>query len=658
MRIASIHLLLSLAASAQGVRYGCTPTPDVATAISRVAGLRLREPSEDVAWKAREILRPLVLAHPSDVFANLEYLSLHRGIGHDEIIRGYRLAMEAHEGDPRYALFYAASLIGNNTQDALRRLTALASAEFPYPYLLIGQIHSYPKFRDNAALSTNLIRFVQACPSHLPAYALLAASGSGEELGAVAVRLRAELMGRLDAEAVTAYRWLWPIEFRVTPAAGHAALRLRIAQDIEELGLTGRMQEPEAVAALREAYRSIGNDQALRALPAPAERLPAVYAAERQWRSAHPVPGREASQEEAARYYRALAEEAQSWLTRWPDEPMPYLRRLSALAKLPDSSEAELSTAGEQLISVQGRRPGRHLRNPAVLDVAKVYVERGMRLDSVPGMVEVGLRAAEETRVVAEYDFLDDRNHRVNEEARYLARILGRTVHFEWAAKTAKLESASEALDAMRKDLDAVGPVATQKGTSEFLDAEYRKMRARLAELEGHSGTVTDHRRPASEAKNQTVGATGQPEVAKAAGLLLPPFRAEGLDGRVWTAADLNGKVTVLHLWATWCAPCIEELPYIQTLYEKLQKRNGVVLLSVNVDANPGVVAPFLQGKGWTFPVVLAHDYVEQVLPDLGIPRTWVVESGIVRSEEIGFEAGPGWQARLLSRIEEARPRR
>lgn len=654
----ALLLLLSLVASAESVRYGCTPPADVAAAISRVAALRLREPADDVAGKAREILRSLVLAHPSDVFANLEYLSLYRGIGHEEIVRSYRLAMEAHEGDPRYALFYAASLIGNNTPEALRRLTSLASAEFPYPYLLIGQIHSYPKFRDTAALSTNLIRFVQACPSHLPAYALLAASGSGEELGAIAVRLRAELKGRTDSEAVTAYRWLWPIEFRVTPAPDHAGLRLRIAQDIKELGLAGRMQEPEALAALREGYRSIGNDQALRALPAPAERLPAVYAAERQWRSAHPVPGREASQEEAARYYRALAEEAQSWLTRWPDEPMPYLRRLSALAKLPDSSEAELSTAGEQLIAVQRRRPGRYLRNPAVLDVAKVYVERGMHLDAVPSMVEAGLRAAEETRVVAEYDFFDDRNHRVNEEARYLARILGRTVLFEWAAKTDKLSLAADALDAMRKDLDALGPVATQRGTPEFLDAEYGKMRARLAEIEGRAGSAVEHRRSAIEAKTQAVGAAAEPILTKAAGRALPPFRGEGLDGRVWTAADLTGKVTVLHLWATWCVPCIEELPYIQRLYEALQKRKDVVLLSLNVDANPGVVAPFLQGKGWTFPVVLAHDYVEQVLPDLGIPRTWVVESGIVRSEEVGFEAGAGWLARLLSRIEEAGPRR
>ncbi|MCP5071326.1 MAG: hypothetical protein GY946_32600, partial [bacterium] len=183
--------------------------------------------------KARELMADVVSRYPEDVFANLRYLFLFLEKGHEDVIARYRSALETHPDDPRYALFYAASLIGSDTPEALRRLTALTTeTDFPYPYLLIGRIRSYEAFKDHAALSANLIRFVKACPAYLPAYELLAFAGSGEELEPVAERLRELLSGRSDREALAAYRWLWPIEFRVAPVSEHEALRVRVEEDL------------------------------------------------------------------------------------------------------------------------------------------------------------------------------------------------------------------------------------------------------------------------------------------------------------------------------------------------------------------------------------------------------------------------------------------
>jgi thiol-disulfide isomerase/thioredoxin len=333
---------------------------------------------------------------------------------------------------------------------------------------------------------------------------------------------------------------------------------------------------------------------------------------------------------------------------------MPYLRYFSALSKLADTAEVELIAAGDQLIAINHKRPGRYLRTPAVIDVARAYVERGIRLDAVPGMTDTGLREADSARWAPESD-LFDWNHRMNEQFRYESRVEARKVQFDWSVKTSRMKDAHAALVAMRKDVDGLLAVATTLGRyPQMLDADYWTKMAQLAELEGKAQDAAEYRRAANNASHAPSGVEEMPESAKAAGKHLPPFRATGVDGRAWTAADLDGKVAVMSIWATWCGPCIEELKHIQKLHELLKDRPDIVLVSLNVDANPGVVNPFLKGRGLTFPVLLAHDYVNSVLPEMSIPRNWIVESGVVRSEDVGFDDAEAWMRRILAKVDEA----
>ena len=62
----------------------------------------------------------------------------------------------------------------------------------------------------------------------------------------------------------------------------------------------------------------------------------------------------------------------------------------------------------------------------------------------------------------------------------------------------------------------------------------------------------------------------------------LAEFELTDLDGRKWSTADLKGKVALINLWATWCGPCREELPYVQKLREKMKDRKDVVILEVD----------------------------------------------------------------------------
>jgi peroxiredoxin len=81
-----------------------------------------------------------------------------------------------------------------------------------------------------------------------------------------------------------------------------------------------------------------------------------------------------------------------------------------------------------------------------------------------------------------------------------------------------------------------------------------------------------------------------------------------------------RGKPMLVNFWATWCAPCREEMPAMERLYIKHRER-GFVLLAVSVDTDASVVKPFLERYKLTFPVALdakmdlANAYGVRALP-------------------------------------------
>jgi peroxiredoxin len=99
-----------------------------------------------------------------------------------------------------------------------------------------------------------------------------------------------------------------------------------------------------------------------------------------------------------------------------------------------------------------------------------------------------------------------------------------------------------------------------------------------------------------------------------------PALQLQDVDGKLHRLADYRGKVVLLNFWATWCAPCREEMPAMERLYLKHRER-GFVLLAVSVDSDVALVKPFLQKHKLTFPVALdakmdlANAYGVRALP-------------------------------------------
>jgi thiol-disulfide isomerase/thioredoxin len=75
-------------------------------------------------------------------------------------------------------------------------------------------------------------------------------------------------------------------------------------------------------------------------------------------------------------------------------------------------------------------------------------------------------------------------------------------------------------------------------------------------------------------------------------------------DGASLELGALEGKITVLNFWATWCPPCVEEMPELDALYSELKAKN-IELIGIAVDS-PANVNEFLKKTKVSYPIVLA----------------------------------------------------
>jgi peroxiredoxin len=112
----------------------------------------------------------------------------------------------------------------------------------------------------------------------------------------------------------------------------------------------------------------------------------------------------------------------------------------------------------------------------------------------------------------------------------------------------------------------------------------------------------------------------------------LPPMKIADLEGRTWANRDFPGKVTIVYLWGSWCAPCWPALKTVQAFAERVKGRPDVQLLTLSVDGDGDKLAEFMKQKGYTFPVLRSKPYVETVLPQFRLGQFWIVDGdGSVR---------------------------
>jgi len=107
-----------------------------------------------------------------------------------------------------------------------------------------------------------------------------------------------------------------------------------------------------------------------------------------------------------------------------------------------------------------------------------------------------------------------------------------------------------------------------------------------------------------------------------------PVFNLAGLDGRKLSLADLRGHTVLLNFWATWCPPCVHEMPSLQRLSKAMKGRRFLVLAVALDMEGADKVAPFVKKLGLTFPVLVdPSGDVGETYGARDLPTTFVLDT-------------------------------
>ena len=121
-------------------------------------------------------------------------------------------------------------------------------------------------------------------------------------------------------------------------------------------------------------------------------------------------------------------------------------------------------------------------------------------------------------------------------------------------------------------------------------------------------------------------GCGGSPDIRPedvVVGNTIPDFSLESLDGKTVDKNSLKGEVVVLNFWASWCAPCMSEIPDLKQVAAGAKAK--VVAIALD-EAGRETVRPFAESHGINYTVLVGNQEVFQQFNGVGIPYTLVLD--------------------------------
>jgi peroxiredoxin len=121
-------------------------------------------------------------------------------------------------------------------------------------------------------------------------------------------------------------------------------------------------------------------------------------------------------------------------------------------------------------------------------------------------------------------------------------------------------------------------------------------------------------------------------------GAVAPTFRVPALEGNPIDLGSYRGRWVLVNFWATWCPPCVAEMPSLERLHRALGG-HGLTVVSVSADEDEALLRRFVSERGVTFPV--GRDpggrTVAQAYRTTGYPETFVIDpAGLVQEVFVG----------------------
>lgn len=131
-----------------------------------------------------------------------------------------------------------------------------------------------------------------------------------------------------------------------------------------------------------------------------------------------------------------------------------------------------------------------------------------------------------------------------------------------------------------------------------------------------------------------------------------PDFTLKSRSGENVKLSELRGEVVMINFWASWCAPCRQEMPLLEEMYKKYSDL-GFVLLGVNVEEDSSKAVELLRDVPVSFPILYDNkNEVTKLYKVVAMPSTVMVDrDGNMRYLHRGYL--PGYEADYMKQIKE-----
>lgn len=614
-----IFLLNSLANASTPPSFPCEPSGEIQKQIESI------ESKSDKFEAKVAMLRELLKKHSEDLFVHRAYQRQYfvEGSHTTELIAEYKALSKKHKDNPLFLYLYAHAMADVEDEKAIRiyQEALTLAPDFPQVHSALAGHYSFLGKKHDRELKKHVGEGIRLCPDSPDSYLYLDQIEDPPFLQKSVTEVRNRLATKPSERLLSLYQTLWNIDFKVTPVERHDEVRKRIAEDVERLR-QHEISDLQWWLALKDgAYYLEDYTEVARVVDEISHRFPkdAPEIVRDHWFKSHARP---LTKQDEKEYDQAYLKATQEWIRKWPQDPWVCVSRLSAVSAEEGVSTEQVEEAAKNILKIlDGGTSGISASNTLQFDVARLYIAHNIHLDLVPALLEKG----EEEYQKSSQWMLDDPELKKDAESENDYVLWEKfAILAKWHLKKKELDSAQAALGQM----DSIG----KKHEKSWWSSEYFELQAQLADARNQKDEAA--RYYALARKDEEPGAKDAIEE------VMPDFILKDLDGRRWRPSDLKDKVVFINVWATWCGPCAAELPLIQKLHEQLKDREDVLLLTFNTDSEIGLVRPFTKQNRFTFPVLLAESYVNQVRPEDGIPQNWLVDkNGNLRMTRSGFDS-------------------
>jgi thiol-disulfide isomerase/thioredoxin len=678
-----VSMVLPAVLSAATVSGSCEATPQIRQEMKRLNLDELKGLEREKAQQ--KIIQELLTENPDDVFLQLRYQEVFRPHTEGErtaLIDRFRELTQAHAGVPEYEYLYAAALVGKDTPRAMSLAKGAATADPAYPraHLLLAEIHNWGKFADRPKTQAELDAFFSACPAALDTQALRMAahSGSKDLQSRLAKTLRERLSKETDPDLLEDWEVVWNFEFKTRPVTEHDQVRKQIAAELTRLHAANPKPDAGWTEFLKHGYHLAGDEakanaeegQLLAQFPESDEARRVVT---EKWYKAHPWPG--ADENKQKEYWNLALARANATLQRKPKDEEALIDRFRAYAALENASVEQLTTAGDTMLPIVEANRDMFYAPPLEFQVAQAYLKKKIRAEQVPALVNQGLATESLMQGLPSDNESADWHKSVSESDAYMAREAA-SILLDAAQQLHEPEIAQSAV----AKVEAQSPEKPAGKSSQF------QVEAKWAELQGRKldafllyRAALDNRPESEKPKKDDELPQNTDRLWKELGgtdasralLISKPIKPATDDGRwekpdkemknweltdlkgqTWKLASLEGRTVLVNVWATWCGPCKAEHPHLQKLYDRLKGDPHFQIITFNIDDEVGNVAPYIKENKYTFPVLLAKDYTDELSVD-SIPRNWLVDTkGKWQWQQIGFGSEEKWDDEMLEKLQ------